>query len=322
MSWAKLDDGMWSHPKFLDLSNGAVGVWSKALSWSAQHLSDGAIPRALKAMLRATDDEVADLVRAELWDETDSGWQIHDYLVFNPSRESVLGERDKGKVRAQKSYERRKELKESSGEETKIFASSSGDPSRPVPSRPVPEELKSETHAPARFEKPPVGEAPPNTHPSNPSPIRPEFRCWQLYQRALGTEHLLLAMNHHDALLALASAARAEADGASHGEAFDRAAERILGVWMAEKYWKEKRPGLRNLKERLEEGKYARAAKPKPPVPARLSDRSLSDAELLAIDEFEEGELDVWQKQRRWELQARRDSADSRKLRSIVGGAS
>lgn len=144
MSWAKLDDGMWSHPKFLDLSNGAIGVWAKALSWSAQQLRDGAIPRALKAMMRATDAEVAELVNAELWDETEDGWQIHDYLAFNPSRESVLAERDKGKERAKASHaRRRKEKSDSSGEDShsspdlrEIFAVSSGDPSRPVPTRP------------------------------------------------------------------------------------------------------------------------------------------------------------------------------------------
>lgn len=155
MAWSKLDDGMWSHPKFLGLSNAAVGVWAKALSWTAQQLTDGALPKALKMVLRASDEDVAELVEAGLWDEAGTGWQIHDYLEFNPSRESVLAERAKGRDRAQRSYQRRAEAKsDSSPEDNPKDAESSailrqvfGDSSttRPVPSRPVPEE-EDHTH--------------------------------------------------------------------------------------------------------------------------------------------------------------------------------
>lgn len=162
----------------------------------------------------------------------------------------------------------------------------------------------------ARFEKPPVGEAPPNTPPSEPRPVSPETRCWQLYQRALGTEHLLLPVNHREALCALVSAARGEADGASQGEAFERAVQRILAAWMAEKYWKDKRPGLRNLAERIEAGHLVRP-KAKPVVklvgaPLKASECH-SDEDLLAWPAWREGDLDIYQKQRRWELQAQLD---------------
>lgn len=181
-----------------------------------------------------------------------------------------------------------------------------------VPYQPVPcvSENAHARESSARFEKPPVGEAPPNTAPSEPRQVSPETRCWQLYQRALGTEHLLLPVNHREALSVLASAAKGEADGASQGEAFERAVQRILAAWMAEKYWKDKRPGLRNLAERIEAGHLVRP-KAKPVVklvgaPLKASECH-SDEDLLAWPAWREGDLDIYQKQRRWELQAQLD---------------
>jgi hypothetical protein len=146
----------------------------------------------------------------------------------------------------------------------------------------------------ARFEKPPVGEAPPNTPPSEPKPVSPELQCWKLYQRALGTEHLMLAPNHREALSVLASAAKGEADGATQGEAFDRAVQRILAAWMAEKYWKDKRPGLRNLAERIEAGNLVR---PK------------SVAKVLPFEQLSAHELTQKYIREQDEQRARRDAA-------------
>lgn len=159
--------------------------------------------------------------------------------------------------------------------------------------------VPARTHTRERI---PIGEAPPNTEPSEPQPISAEARCWRLYQQALGTEHLMLPMNHHDALRALACAAKAEADGSTHGEAFDRAVRRILAAWMAERYWQDNKPGLPNLKARLEAGRYA---KPKVLKPAKTERRCYTDRELLAMSDEDERELDYDTKFRRWELKAR-----------------
>ena len=37
---------------------------------------------------------VAELVMARRWIETTAGWDIHDYLEYQPSRKQVLAERD------------------------------------------------------------------------------------------------------------------------------------------------------------------------------------------------------------------------------------
>ncbi|STD70923.1 Uncharacterised protein [Corynebacterium ulcerans] len=34
MTWFKVDDGFYDHPKFLDVPNAAVGLWVKAGAWA------------------------------------------------------------------------------------------------------------------------------------------------------------------------------------------------------------------------------------------------------------------------------------------------
>lgn len=116
MTWAKVDDRLWCHPKFLDLSLEATGVWVRSLSWCSMHLTDGAIPRALPATLGWPTSAVDQLVAAVLWDEADRGWAIHDYLEFNPSKAEVLAERSAGKKRASRSRDRRKRTDVGQGE--------------------------------------------------------------------------------------------------------------------------------------------------------------------------------------------------------------
>ena len=37
MAWFKVDDGWWSHPKILQLSDSAQALWMRAGSWSMKH---------------------------------------------------------------------------------------------------------------------------------------------------------------------------------------------------------------------------------------------------------------------------------------------
>lgn len=99
MSWVKLDDKFYSHPKVASIENKmleAVGLHTLALSWSAAQLTDGFIPRPQAARLAGgnVDDLISALLQAGLWDNSERGYQIHDYLDYNPSREQVLAQRE------------------------------------------------------------------------------------------------------------------------------------------------------------------------------------------------------------------------------------
>ena len=71
MTWYKVDDGIHSHPKFLDVSLAAVGLWTMCGAWCSAYLTDGQITRrqvlrlggddALAAELDRLKDELANL---------------------------------------------------------------------------------------------------------------------------------------------------------------------------------------------------------------------------------------------------------------------
>lgn len=50
MTWFKLDDGFYDHPKVADLPNAAVGLWVKAAVWCSKHLTDGVVPASRRRM--------------------------------------------------------------------------------------------------------------------------------------------------------------------------------------------------------------------------------------------------------------------------------
>lgn len=89
MAWAKIDDGWWCHPKTMQLTVSAAGLWALALSWSCQQRRDVIPPRFL-AMVEAHEDHAKELVDAGFWHETPDGWRIHDWSQFQerPAKEA------------------------------------------------------------------------------------------------------------------------------------------------------------------------------------------------------------------------------------------
>ncbi|MBU2685791.1 MAG: hypothetical protein KKF27_21330 [Gammaproteobacteria bacterium] len=97
MPWSKLDDQFHDHPKVAAAGVMATGLFALALSWTADKLTDGFIPTNMVRRLAAdVDDPIAlaeKLVRVGLFEKREDGYQIHDYLVYNPSKEDVLKRR-------------------------------------------------------------------------------------------------------------------------------------------------------------------------------------------------------------------------------------
>lgn len=95
MSWFKVDDGFWAHPKTLALPAPAVALWVRAGSWSAQQLTDGHVPRSALAILGAKPRDAAHLVTAGLWTTEAEGWRFHDWKEYQPSRADVAERRER-----------------------------------------------------------------------------------------------------------------------------------------------------------------------------------------------------------------------------------
>lgn len=120
MAWVKLDDQFSHHPKIMQAGPLAGWLHVCALCYCASYLTDGFIPNAVTNVLAdyshigvttAGNDLVAfghdieaselvgTLVDVGLWEIVESGYMIHDYLEYNPSKAEVLAERAKNAER-------------------------------------------------------------------------------------------------------------------------------------------------------------------------------------------------------------------------------
>lgn len=102
MPWFKVDDQLATHPKVSKAGLAAMGLWVKAGSWCAQHLTDGFVPEYALSILTARRAHAEALVRSGLWIEVDGGWQFRDWLEYQPSKAHVEELREKRRKAGQK----------------------------------------------------------------------------------------------------------------------------------------------------------------------------------------------------------------------------
>lgn len=105
MSWVRLDDQFANHAKIMSVGSDAFRLHVTAMCWSASQLTNGAVPvaavRQLGWFCEDLKQSTSELVTAGLWEVAGTGWLIHDYLEYNPSKEQVLKERAEAKERMQ-----------------------------------------------------------------------------------------------------------------------------------------------------------------------------------------------------------------------------
>lgn len=112
MSWVKLDDGFALHAKMRAAGLEAVGLWVAALAYCARYRTNGRITRDALADVwpwPAGDLQklTGKLVKVGLWETSDDGWQVHDYLDYQESRREIDLKR-KQAVRRARDYRERK----------------------------------------------------------------------------------------------------------------------------------------------------------------------------------------------------------------------
>lgn len=115
MPWVRLDDRFPSHRKVALLSDRAFRLHVSALCWASENLTEGKIlDRELSVIARVRGAKTAakELETAGLWDRADDGWQIHDYLEYNPDRARVQAEREANAARQQAWRDRKKAERE------------------------------------------------------------------------------------------------------------------------------------------------------------------------------------------------------------------
>ena len=126
--WFRVDDKFPDHPKAQGLSAAALAVWLTAGCYCGEYETDGRIPRTVAYRLAARfdpqsglfEDEppviaqlctVPDGFRYGLWERTNDGYLMHEFLQRNPSRRALEKERKRKRLyRKQASVGGRKPL--------------------------------------------------------------------------------------------------------------------------------------------------------------------------------------------------------------------
>lgn len=96
MSWVRTSDDAPDHPKLIGLTDAAYALWHRALSYCNRQLTDGFVPAgAVPALSRSTKpgDAAKELVTAKLWEVAEGGFQVHDFLDYQPSKAKVEKEK-------------------------------------------------------------------------------------------------------------------------------------------------------------------------------------------------------------------------------------
>lgn len=137
MTWFKIDDSFYDHPKVYDAPDCAVALWTRAGAWCARNLTDGFVPSGMPARLcDDPDTAVKELVRRGLWLRASGGFRFHDWATYQPSKEAVEKLRA-ARAAAGKRGGQAKAAKQNAGKPLAIaspVAKQNATPTRPSPS--------------------------------------------------------------------------------------------------------------------------------------------------------------------------------------------
>jgi hypothetical protein len=105
MAW--IDDRIWCHPKFANLSAGAFSLYVKGIAYSSGMGTGGRLDAGNQRLIGATKTAREQLIQAGLWDVNGNGEtvHIHDWDEHN-------GKRDE---RRAKDRERKRRWREETG---------------------------------------------------------------------------------------------------------------------------------------------------------------------------------------------------------------
>jgi len=107
MTWFKIDDDFFFHPKVIAAGNSAIGLFVRCGSWASNHLTDGFIPHKVIEMF-GSEPDITRLVDVGLLEETDGdGYLMPAFLDYNPSADEVKATRAASAERQRQSRGRR-----------------------------------------------------------------------------------------------------------------------------------------------------------------------------------------------------------------------
>jgi hypothetical protein len=93
MPFGLVDDKLHSSVKWRMASKGGRALWSTALSWCMDQLTDGRVPRGMLRALDGTPGDARSLVSVGLWETDGDGWVFHDWLDYQPDAATIRATR-------------------------------------------------------------------------------------------------------------------------------------------------------------------------------------------------------------------------------------
>jgi hypothetical protein len=99
VTWFKVDDQLAFHPKAIAAGNAALGLWVRAGSWCAAHVTQGALPTHMVRTLGAQRRDAEKLVSVGLWTRTEDGYEFKDWADYQPTKEQVEAKREADRLR-------------------------------------------------------------------------------------------------------------------------------------------------------------------------------------------------------------------------------
>lgn len=249
MTWFRVDDEWFCHPKVMGLGLAARGLWVTAGSWCANRLTDGFVPTSALSRFGATKRHASELVAAGLWTEVENGYQFWDWLHFQPSKEKVLADRE--------ATSRRVSKHRNTVTKTVTNTVTNGHVTQPPVPVPVPvptTESVSETRAreaaleletvrrqnAANRQRPPPGNPPPELPPPE---LDPSIEVWAAYEALAGPQgHPTM---NRDSLSSLGTVCAARA--LQTRSTVRDVATALLGAWLADDYVRKHKPSIANL---------------------------------------------------------------------------
>lgn len=96
MPWVRLDDGMFTHRKLVDVSVEARWLLVASICYANQNATGGKLSRRAAetvGMIAEPAVAIQELLAVVLWEPDGAGYLIHDYLQYQPTREKILADR-------------------------------------------------------------------------------------------------------------------------------------------------------------------------------------------------------------------------------------
>lgn len=151
MAWSRIEDTVPHHRKFATIGSEASWMYVCGLVHCNSQRSDGFIAaRSVQSLgiFRRASESARRLVKAGLWEPVPGGYQIHDFLDYNPTRAEALHQ--EAVIREQR---RQAGLASGRSRRASIERNANGaveHPLNPIPSHPIPSQISQVKNKPIR----------------------------------------------------------------------------------------------------------------------------------------------------------------------------